>query len=236
MIFSQAVVAAFAVVAASPKCSGSSPASSTAAASSTAPSPSTPSVPPDVPAPATFCVAVSTTVDAPPFVLQVDRALAPLGVDHFYNLVTHKFYDDSPFFRVVDKFVWQFGIAGEPAVNYFWGNSSALPLPDDPVATSNLEGTLSYATAGPNTRTTELFINYGNNSRLDVLGFSPFAKVVRGWDTVLQITNPTPSDKGGIDQDSLYDLGNAWTRATYPNVTFIKTAAVVECGQPVHWW
>ncbi|KAJ3274037.1 hypothetical protein HDV01_003530 [Terramyces sp. JEL0728] len=95
-----------------------------------------------------------------------------------------RFYEDSAFFRVVPNFVVQFGLSGYPKINEIWGNNT---IPDDPVVVSNLKGTVSYATAGPNTRTTQLFINSVDNARLDALGFAPFAKVVKGFEHVSQI-------------------------------------------------
>jgi peptidyl-prolyl cis-trans isomerase A (cyclophilin A) len=104
------------------------------------------------------------------FTVTVTRANAPLGADHFRKLVEDKFYDAAAFFRVVPGFVVQFGIAGIPAENAKW----KVPFLDDPVVASNTAATIVYATAGKNTRTTQLFVNYGDNKRLDAMGFAPF--------------------------------------------------------------
>jgi peptidyl-prolyl cis-trans isomerase A (cyclophilin A) len=122
-----------------------------------------------VAAPETYCVQFETNVNVSsahanvPILINVTRALAPLGADHLYALVSSGFYDQAAFFRVVPAFVVQFGIAAIPALNAKW----AAPIKDDPVLGSNTRGTLSYATAGPNTRTTQLFINYADNHFLD---------------------------------------------------------------------
>ncbi|KAJ3253751.1 hypothetical protein HK103_000343 [Boothiomyces macroporosus] len=172
----------------------------------------------------TFCVDFKTQVGQ--ITVQVNETWAPLGAQRFKTLVDQKFYEDSAFFRVVPNFVVQFGISGYPKINEIWGNNT---IPDDPVLVSNLKGTVSYATAGPNTRTTELFINTVDNPRLDASGFAPFAKVVKGFEHVNQIVNPTPGNKMGIDQDKYSSFGNRWIRAHYPNVTFIQHVKYVKC-------
>lgn len=125
------------------------------------------------------------------------RALAPLGADRFYALVKDAFFDQAAFFRVVPDFVVQFGIAGEPDENRKWDRI----IMDDPVKTSNVLGTITYATAGPNTRTTQLFINTRDNKGLDDQGFAPFGRIKSGMDVVEAIYNPTPGDSDGVDQD-----------------------------------
>jgi len=109
-------------------------------------------------APSTFKVAMNSTAGS--FTLEITRDWAPLGVDHFYELVQDGYYNDDGFFRVLPGFVVQFGLNGSPAVTKKWNT----PIKDDPVKESNLKGTITYATAGPNTRTTQLFINYGDNT------------------------------------------------------------------------
>src|SRR5580658_42589 len=131
-------------------------------------------------APATFRVNFDTSRG--PVVVEVTRANAPNGADRFYNLVKAKYYDGARFFRVIPGFMAQFGLAADPAVTKVWD----LKIPDDPVKTSNVRGTITFATAGPNTRTTQLFINYGANGQLDGLGFAPFGKVVSGMEFVDQ--------------------------------------------------
>ena len=173
-------------------------------------------------APDFFLVRFETDVPGA-FVLNVTRSQAPIGVDHFAALVEDKFYNQAAFFRVVPGFVVQFGIAGEPAENKRWSKA----ISDDPVAGSNTKGTVSYATAGPNTRTSQLFVNLVDNTRLDKMGFAPFAYVTQGLDVVEKIFNPTPGDSGGIDQGKYTADGNPWLKQQYPKTNFI-TRAVIE--------
>jgi peptidyl-prolyl cis-trans isomerase A (cyclophilin A) len=155
-----------------------------------------------------------------PIVLNVTRAWAPIGVDHFYALLNDHFYDMAAFFRVVPNFVVQFGIAGVPAENNKWSTA----IKDDPVVASNVQWTVSYATAGPNTRTTQIFINLVDNSFLDADGFAPFATVIKGMDVVNKIYNPTPGDQNGVDQDKYMAYGNSWITKNYPLIDFsVKT-------------
>ena len=126
-------------------------------------------------APARFRVRFATTKG--PFVVEATRAWAPRGADRFYNLVRAGYYDDVAFFRVIEGFMVQFGINGDPRVNTAW---QAAQIPDDPVTQSNRRGMVTYAMAGPDTRTTQLFINFRDNKGLDGQGFSPFGTVVEG--------------------------------------------------------
>ena len=164
----------------------------------------------DPQAPEVFQVEIETTIgdtkDQGRIILEVTRAWAPLGVDRFYELIQDGFYDDAAFFRVVPGFVLQFGIASTPEANEKW----ATPIPDDPVTQSNLQGTITYATAGANTRTTQLFINYVDNTQLDAQGFAPFGKVIAGLDVAEAVFNPTPGNSGGVDQGLYRTLGNEW--------------------------
>src|SRR5277367_2516861 len=132
-------------------------------------------------APEKYDVTFKTT--AGDFVVQVTRAWAPLGADRFYNLVNHGFYDDAAFFRVIPGFVVQFGLSADPAVNNVWRKSN---FKDDAVTQSNKAGYLTFATAGKDTRTTQVFINLGDNSRLDSMGFTPFGQVISGMDVIQQ--------------------------------------------------
>src|SRR5256884_1657603 len=132
--------------------------------------------------PASFRVRLETS--AGPFVVEVTRAWAPHGADRLYNLVRQRFYDGTRFFRVVPGFVVQFGLSGDPAVSARWRPAT---IPDDPVSQHNTRGTLTFATAGPNTRTTQLFINYRDNTRLDGMGIAPLGRVVEGMDVVDRI-------------------------------------------------
>src|SRR5271156_2322914 len=130
-------------------------------------------------APATYQVKFTTTKGD--FTLTVTRAWAPLGADRFYNLVKHHFYDNATVFRVVPNFVAQFGLSAYPPVSAAWKNAN---LTDDPVTQSNKKGYITFATAGANTRTTQVFINLVDNARLDRLGFAPFGQVTDGMNAV----------------------------------------------------
>ncbi len=178
-------------------------------------------------APESYEVTFETDVKASPseIVVAVNRSLAPIGADNFYACVKDGFYNDSAFFRVVPGFVVQFGISGSKVENQKWLHKS---IPDDKVLASNTVGTLVYADAGPNTRSTQLFINYADNSRLDAMGFSPFGKVVLGMDVATKIFNPTPGGSGGVDQGEYEAQGNDWIRKKYPGVNFITGAAVTK--------
>ena len=133
-------------------------------------------------APADFKAQFSTT--AGDFVIEVHRDWAPLGADRFYNLVRYGYFTNASFFRVVPGFVVQFGLSANPAVNKVWDQAT---IHDDPVIESNKRGSLVFATAGPNTRTTQLFINFADNTRLDGMGFAPFGTVVEGMEVVDKI-------------------------------------------------
>src|SRR5579859_1514663 len=133
-------------------------------------------------APETFKAQFDTTKGK--FTIEVTRSLAPNGVDRFYNLVRSGYFTDVAFFRVVPGFMCQFGIHGDPNISAKWREAA---ISDDPVKGSNTRGTITFATAGPDTRTTQLFINFGNNVNLDSMGFAPFGKVIRGMDVVDKI-------------------------------------------------
>lgn len=170
-------------------------------------------------APASFHVNLDTTKG--PIVVEVTRTWAPLGVDRFYNLIKAKFYDGARFFRVVPGFIVQFGMAGDPGAYSLWDTK----IPDDPVLVSNRRGTLTFATSGPNTRTTQLFINLGNNQRLDEQHFSAFGKVISGMDSVDQIYS---GDGQKPEQALITEKGNEYLIKEFPRLDYIKTARVVE--------
>src|SRR5262249_9792551 len=130
-------------------------------------------------APETFKAQFDTTKGK--FTIQVTRSLAPKGADRFYNLVRAGYFKDTAFFRVIPGFMCQFGIHGDPSVSAKWREAG---ISDDPVKSSNTRGTITFATAGPNTRTTQLFINFGDNNVLDSQGFSPFGRVTEGMEVV----------------------------------------------------
>ena len=130
-------------------------------------------------APATYKVKFDTSAGT--VVIEVSRDWAPLGADRFYNLVKNGFYDDVRFFRVLDGFMAQFGMSGDPGIQAAWRNQQ---LKDDPVRQGNKRGYISFAMSGPNSRTTQAFINFQNNAGLDGQGFAPFGRVVQGMDVV----------------------------------------------------
>ena len=157
--------------------------------------------------------------------IEVIRDWAPRGADRFYTLVKDGFYDGAEFFRVIrspEPFMAQFGINGDPKVTEKWANSN---LQDDPVTQHNTRGMVSFATAGPNTRTTQLFINYGDNSRLDATGFSPFGRVMSGMEVVDQFYADYGEDP---DQSRIESEGNMYLKKEFPKLDYIKTAKIVE--------
>ncbi|HWP37596.1 MAG TPA: peptidylprolyl isomerase [Gemmatimonadales bacterium] len=170
-------------------------------------------------APATYRVKFETSEGD--FVIEVTRAWAPNGADRFYNLVKHGFYDDARFFRVIAGFMAQFGINGDPQISARWRGAS---IPDDPVKESNKRGYVSFAMAGPNTRTTQVFINYGDNSRLDSMGFPPFGRVVEGMEVVDRIHSLYGEQP---NQGRIQAQGNAYLNASFPELDYIKKASIV---------
>lgn len=178
-------------------------------------------------APATYRVTLDTSRG--PVVIEVTRADAPIGADRFYNMVKAKYFDGARFFRVIPGFMAQFGLAADPAASKTWD----VPLQDDPVKASNVRGTLSFANTGaPNSRSEQLFINFGNNSRLDSMLFAPFGKVVSGMEFVDQIYSgdpQNPNQKGvEADQSRLTAEGNAYLEKEYPRLDYIKTARISQ--------
>jgi len=175
-------------------------------------------------APAVFKAKFTTT--AGDFVVEVHREWAPLGADRFYNLVRYGYFTNAAFFRVVPGFVVQFGLSADPAVNQVWKTAR---IQDDPVTQSNKRGSLVFATAGPNTRTTQFFINYGDNARLDGMGFAPFGSVVEGMDVVDKIYSAYGESPR---QDLITDQGEAYLKANFPNIDKIKLARIVPAVAP----
>ena len=176
-------------------------------------------------APATYRVRFETT--AGDFVVAVHRDWAPNGADRFYNLVRADYFTDVAFFRVIDQFMAQFGIHGDPEVARAWLSAR---IPDDEVKQSNTRGRLSFATAGPNTRTTQLFINKVDNPMLDGMGFSPFGEVVEGMAVVdaLHAGYGEGAPRGrGPDQGRLQSAGNAYLREGFPELDYVKHATIV---------
>jgi peptidyl-prolyl cis-trans isomerase A (cyclophilin A) len=170
-------------------------------------------------APASFRVNFDTTKG--PVVVEVNRADAPLGADRFYNLVRLKFFDGARFFRVVPGFMVQFGISGDPVAQEAWN----VPIDDDPVRLSNTRGVITFATAGPATRTSQVFINFADNSRLDAQQFAGFGKVVSGMDSIDSIYS---GDGENPEQGRIEKEGNAYLEKAFPNLDYIKTARLAQ--------
>ena len=169
--------------------------------------------------PATFQAAFDTSKGR--FVVDVHREWAPIGADRFYNLVKNGFFDDVRFFRVIGGQLAQFGMHGDPRVQDAWRDAD---VQDDPVKHSNTRGTVSFASRGPNTRTTQLFINLTDNRAYDRLGFAPFAEVVTGMDIVdsLYAGYEERPEQGLIDEE-----GNAYLTREFPNLDYVKKAAIL---------
>ncbi|MCU1277729.1 MAG: Peptidyl-prolyl cis-trans isomerase PpiA precursor [bacterium] len=177
-------------------------------------------------APPTFKVKMSTTKGD--FVVEVHRDWAPLGADRFYNMVKLGYLTDIAFFRVVKGFMVQFGIHGDPAVNRVWRRAE---FKDDPSGKkSNTRGMVTFATAGPDMRTTQIFINYGDNSRLDAMGFAPFGKVVEGMKVVDAIEGSygegAPQGRGP-QQERIQTQGNDYLKKDFPKLDYLKRATLV---------
>jgi homoserine O-acetyltransferase len=171
-------------------------------------------------APDTFLARFETTKGE--FSVQVVRAWAPRGADRFYNLARHGFYDDSRFFRVVEGFIAQFGIPGDPEVTAAWRGRT---LVDDPVVASNERGTLAYAFTEPDTRHTQIYINLVDNTQLDATGFAPFGRVTTGMDVVDGLYSGFGEDAGGGmrrgDQERMLTEGNAHLDRDFPELDHI---------------
>jgi peptidyl-prolyl cis-trans isomerase A (cyclophilin A) len=157
------------------------------------------------------------------FTVLVERSLAPHGADRFYELVKSGFYDDQRFFRVVPGFVVQWGMSGDPAVTARWANAR---IPDDPVAGSNVRGTLSFAaTNTPGSRTTQVFVNLGNNTNLDGMGFAPFGRVVQGMEVVDAINAEYGQEP---NQTEIRRAGNEYLAQEFPRLDYIRAARIVN--------
>ena len=182
-------------------------------------------------APDTFVVRFTTTRG--PFDVQFIRAWAPHGADRVYYLVRNRYYDGVRFFRVLPGFVAQFGESGDPRVAKLW---DVRTIPDDPVRQSNTRGMVTFATAGPNTRTTQLFVNYSsNNTRLDKLGFAPLGRVMDGGmrvvDSLYAGYGEGPPKGKGPDQDRMAAEGDRYLQRNFPKLDWIRSARVVHEGR-----
>lgn len=176
-------------------------------------------------APDTFKAQFETTKGK--ITIEVTRSLSPNGADRFYNMVQSGFFKDIAFFRVVPGFMCQFGIHGDPAVSAKW---RAANIADDPVKGSNTRGAITFATAGPNTRTTQLFINFANNRNLDSMGFSSFGKVVEGMDVVDKINSEYGENPPEV-QGHIQNEGNAYLKTHFPNLDYIKSATILAADK-----
>ncbi|HTV59842.1 MAG TPA: peptidylprolyl isomerase [Verrucomicrobiae bacterium] len=163
------------------------------------------------------------------FVIQATRAWAPLGADRFYNLVRHGYFKGDSFFRVVPGFVVQFGLSPSPGINKAWEKAT---IKDDPVSQSNRAGTITFATSGTNTRTTQVFINMGDNSQLDSQGFSPFGQVTSGLDVVQALYSgygDLPEMGGrGPSEDRISSEGKVYLEKDFPKLDSIVTAEIIS--------
>jgi peptidyl-prolyl cis-trans isomerase A (cyclophilin A) len=160
---------------------------------------------------------------AGPFVIEVHRDWSPLGADRFYNLVKNGFYDDTRFFRVLDGFMAQIGMNGSPAIQRAWGNAN---INDDPVKESNKRGYVSFAkSSAPNSRSTQFFINFVDNTGLDGQGFSPFGQVVSGMDVVDKLYSGY-GRTNGPDQSRITAEGNAYLLKEYPKLDYVRRATI----------
>jgi peptidyl-prolyl cis-trans isomerase A (cyclophilin A) len=179
-------------------------------------------------APDTFQVKFDTTRGE--FTATVTRAWAPLGADRFYNLVKHHFFDSASFFRVVPGFIVQFGLSAYPPVSAAWQRAT---LKDDPVTQSNKRGYITFATAGPNTRTTQVFINLKDNGGLDGQGFAPFGAVDAAGMKVVDMFYDQYGDNTPRDyQDLITKEGKAYLDKNWPKLDSIKTATLVGEAAP----
>jgi peptidyl-prolyl cis-trans isomerase A (cyclophilin A) len=160
------------------------------------------------------------------FVVQINKEWAPLGAERFYQLVQSGFYDKARFFRVLPGFMVQFGINADPKTSALWQN---MVIPDDPVKQSNTRGRITFATSGPGSRTTQVFINYANNARLDATGFSPFGEVLGGMEVVDSLYSGYGEGypKGnGPRQDLMQTQGNPYLEQSFPRLDYIKKASL----------
>ena len=163
------------------------------------------------------------------FVVESRREWAPYGSNHFYELVDAKYFDGAKFYRVLRKYVAQFGIAADPKMGALYRE---MRIPDDPVKQKNVRGALSFAMNGPATRSTQVFINLANNTALDKDGFAPFAKVVEGMDVVDKLAfvygDTMNRGGGGPDPNKAELMGNEYLERQFPRLDGIITARVMK--------
>ncbi|MCU0665435.1 MAG: peptidylprolyl isomerase [Myxococcota bacterium] len=178
----------------------------------------------DEQAPATYAVKLETTKGE--IVIDVTRDWAPHGADRFYTLVKNGYYNDVAFFRVVSGFMAQVGISGDPKQNTIWRERR---IQDDPVKQSNTRGMVTFATSGPNSRTAQFFINFGDNARLDSMGFPPFGKVrdMKRVDALNAEYGEGAPRGNGPFQARVQAEGNAYLKAEFPKLDYIVKATIL---------
>ena len=176
-------------------------------------------------APETYRVTLDTSKG--PVAIDVTREWSPLGADRFYALVKSGYYDGARFFRIVPGFVVQIGLAGDPVLSKKW---STRPLLDEPVKQSNTRGYVSFAMSGKNSRTAQIFVNLGDNARLDAMGFAPFGLVSSGMENI-DLLNSEYGESP--EQPKIEEEGNPYLEKEFPNLDFIRHAAVEKLEPPV---
>lgn len=182
------------------------------------------------PTPPPFLVELTLVVgpsaeDVGSVVLEINPRWCPLGAERFRKLIRERYYDKTRFYRVLPKFMAQFGSSGHPAVTAKWAK---LRIKDDPVVAENVRGTISFAMSGPNTRTTQLFINVADNRRLDPEGFAPFGSVVSGMDVVDRINNQYRENP---KQGKLYNRGNSYLAKEFPFLSYVLSTRFLDAGR-----
>lgn len=178
------------------------------------------------PAPNSFQVRFDTTKG--PFTVMVHRDWSPRGADRFYELASMHYYDGNYFFRVLPNFIVQWGINGDPKVAKDW---SVLAIADDPPKLSNKTGTVTFATSGPNSRSTQVFINLHDNAQLDAQGFTPFGEVAEGMEVVQKFYSGygEGAPRGsGPDQNAITDIGNAYLEEHFPRLDHITKTQIIK--------
>ena len=183
-------------------------------------------------APTVFRVKFETT--AGNFIVEAHRDWSPNGADRFYSLVRSKYYDDSHFFRVVPGRWVQFGISGNPKISQ---QQRHITIPDDTLKQHNTRGYIAFSNTGPNTRSTQVYINLGDNTRNDVEpGFAPFGQVVEGMDVVEKLYGGYGEHSGGGmragHQDQMFEGGNAYLDREYPKLDKLIRATIAPMKQP----
>ncbi|MEZ5355822.1 MAG: peptidylprolyl isomerase [Bryobacteraceae bacterium] len=177
------------------------------------------------PPPAEYRVKLETTKGD--IVIAVKREWAPLGADHFHRLVTSGFYDGVKFHRVLKKFIAQWGINGNPQTHQLY---AMVRIADDPPKRKNKRGTVTFAKIGPNSRTTEVFINLRDNAQLDTTGFAPFGEVVEGMDvadTLTYLYGDLAPRGAGPDPVKAQQVGNVYLERDFPRLDAIEKASVL---------